>query len=157
MCKIKHREVMDLKVEIRIDPNCDETTVLITAKEMSDEVNELFRSLSGQNPRVLIGFRDGNAAVLAVEEIIRIYAAVQKIFVVTGDGEYVLRLRMYELEERLPGNMFVRVSNSEIVNLQKVRDFDLSFSGRIGIRFLDGGVTYVSRRYVAKIMKILGL
>ena len=146
-----------MKVEIKIDPHCDGTTVLITAKEMSHEVNELFRSLSGQNPRVLIGFKDGSATVMVVEEIIRIYAAVQKVFVVTDDGEYVSRLRMYELEERLPGNMFVRVSNSEIVNLHKVRDFDLSFSGRIGVRFLDGGVTYVSRRYVAKIKKILGL
>ena len=146
-----------MKVEIKIDPGRDETTVLILAKEINDEVNELFKSLSRQDSQVVVGFRDDSATVLGVEEIMRIYAAVQKVFIVTGDGEYVSKLRLYELEERLPGNIFVRTSNSEIVNLQKVRDFDLSFSGRIGVRFLDGSTTYVSRRYVAKIKKKLGL
>ncbi|MDR2182618.1 MAG: LytTR family transcriptional regulator [Clostridiales bacterium] len=146
-----------MKVEIKIDPNCDETTVFIIAREMSDEVNELFKNLSRQNSHVVVGFKDDSATVLDAKEIIRIYAAVQKVFVVTENGEYVCRLRLYELEDRLPSNTFVRTSNSEIVNLQKVRDFDLSFSGRIGVRFLDGSTTYVSRRYVAKIRKILGL
>jgi len=146
-----------VKVEIKIDPQCNETTVVIIAKEMGDEVNELLKSLTRQSSSVVVGFRDDSATVLENEEIIRIYTAVQKVFVVTDDGEYVSRMRLYELEERLPSNMFVRTSNSEIVNLHKVRDFDLSFSGRIGVRFLDGSVTYVSRRYVAKIKKILGL
>ena len=146
-----------MKVEIKIDPQCNETTVVIIAKEMGDEVNELLKSLTRQSSSVVVGFRDDSATVLENEEIIRIYTAVQKVFVVTDDGEYVSRMRLYELEERLPSNMFVRTSNSEIVNLHKVRDFDLSFSGRIGVRFLDGSVTYVSRRYVAKIKKILGL
>ena len=146
-----------MKVEIKIDPCCEETKVLIIAKEINDEVNELFKNLSKQNLPVVVGFKGDSATALGVNDIVRIYAAVQKVFVVAGDGEYISKLRLYELEERLPGNIFVRTSNSEIVNLQKVRDFDLSFSGRIGVRFLDGSVTYVSRRYVAKIKKILGL
>ncbi|MCL2376404.1 MAG: LytTR family transcriptional regulator [Defluviitaleaceae bacterium] len=146
-----------MKVEIKIDPQCDETAVLIIAKEIDDEVNELFKNLSRQNLHVVVGFKDDRATALGVEEIIRIYAAMQKVFIVTDDGEYISKLRLYELEERLPSNKFVRTCNSEIVNLQKVRDFDLSFSGRIGVRFLDGSVTYVSRRYVTKIKKILGL
>jgi len=146
-----------VKVEIKIDPYCDETTVVVIAKEMGDEVNELLKNLAKRSSSVVVGFRDDSVTVLESEEIIRIYTAVQKVFVVTDDGEYVSRLRLYELEERLPSNMFVRTSNSEIVNLHKVKDFDLSFSGRIGVRFLDGSVTYVSRRYVSKIKKILGL
>jgi DNA-binding LytR/AlgR family response regulator len=148
-----------MKVEIKIDPHLDETTVLIFAKEMSDDISDLFSILSGfrQDLHFVVGFKEGSATILDVGEIVRIYAAVQKVFIVTADSEYTSRLRLYELEERLPGNLFVRTSNSEIVNLQNVRDFDLSFSGRIGVRFLDGSTTYVSRRYAAKIKKKLGL
>lgn len=46
---------------------------------------------------------------------------------------------------------------SEIINLKKVRGFDLSFTGTICVSLSNGTVTYVSRRYVAKIKQLLGL
>lgn len=52
---------------------------------------------------------------------------------------------------------FVRVSNSEIINLKKIKNFDLSLAGTICVKFLDGSTTYVSRRYVTKIKEILGI
>lgn len=42
-------------------------------------------------------------------------------------------------------------------NLKKVKNFDLSFSGVICVKLTDGTITYVSRRYVSKIKKILGI
>ena len=54
-------------------------------------------------------------------------------------------------------NHFVRISNSEIINLKKVRHFDLQLAGTICVSLLDGSTSYVSRRYVAKIKEILGL
>lgn len=65
--------------------------------------------------------------------------------------------RLEVLEERLDRQKFVRISNSEIVNLKKVKAFDLSFAGTVCVEFMDGTVTYVSRRYVPKIKRILGI
>ena len=62
-------------------------------------------------------------------------------------------MRLYELEERLD-NRFVRISNSEIVNLKKVKSLDLSFVGTICMELSNGEVSYVSRRYVSKMKKI---
>jgi DNA-binding LytR/AlgR family response regulator len=76
---------------------------------------------------------------------------------ITGNGEYTLRLRLYELEDRLDKNSFVRISNSEIINLRKVKGFDLSFTGTICVTLSNSKVTYVSRRYVAKIKQVLGI
>ena len=69
---------------------------------------------------------------------------------------YQVRLRLYELEERLD-NRFVRISNSEIVNLKKVKSLDLSFVGTICMELSNREVSYISRRYVSKMKKILGL
>jgi DNA-binding LytR/AlgR family response regulator len=146
-----------VKVEIKIDGQCEETTVIIMAKEISDEVNELAKMLSNPNFQLIVGFKDNNAVVIGVEKIARIYAANQKVYIVADDGEYTSRLRLYEFEERLPRTIFVRTSNSEIINLQKVKDFDLSFTGSICVRFINGSTTYVSRRYVAKIKTMLGM
>ena len=65
--------------------------------------------------------------------------------------------RLYEIEERLNPHQFVRISNSEIINLKRVDNFDLSFTGTICVKLSNGTTTYVSRRYVAKIKKILGI
>ena len=146
-----------MQVEIKIDPSQPEPKVVITAAAMPEEVTRIVRRLSEEIPQVISGTRDGKLEVLEPEELIRIYAASGKVFAVTGKGEYTLRLRLYELEERLSPHQFVRISNSEIIHLKKVVNFDLSFAGTIYVKLSNGTVTYVSRRYVSKIKKILGI
>ena len=77
--------------------------------------------------------------------------------IIKRHGEYALRLRLYEAEQRLDSKTFVRISNSDIINLRKVKSFDLSFVGTICITLSNGTVTYVSRRSVAKIKQLLGM
>ena len=146
-----------MRVEIKIDTNCDETKVTITTSKMTEEVNELVRKISEQTPSVLVGFKDDSATILDCEKVIRFYSANQKIYAVTDDTEYTMRLRLYELEQRLNPAEFVRISNSEIINLKEIKGFDLSFAGTICVQFRNDSVSYVSRRYVTKIKQILGM
>ncbi len=146
-----------MRVEIRIDEQCAEPLVIIVANKMTDEINELVKRISGQPPSVLLGFQNSEAVVLEPENIIRMYAANQKVYAVTDSGEYTVRMRMYEAEERLYSSGFVRISSAEIINMKKVKGFDLGFSGTICVRFQNGTATYVARRYVAKIKQMLGI
>ncbi len=124
---------------------------------MSDEINLLVRKITEDVPQMIAGFQNDQLKVLEQDDIFRIYTANNKVFANTSDGDYSLRLRLYELEERLEKNDFVRISNSEIINIRKVKAFDLSFTGTICVKLIDGTVTYVSRRYVPKIKQILGI
>lgn len=150
-------EKLQMQVEIKIDESCREPKITILTDKMTDEINTLVRNLSGKSPQILTGFQGDTAEVLAQPDILRIFASAGKVLAVTEKGEYTLRLRLYELEERLDRNHFVRISNSEIINLRKVKGFDLSFTGTICVSLSDGTVTYVSRRYVTKIKQVLGL
>lgn len=146
-----------MQVEIKIDASCHEPKVIILTDVMTEEVNALVQRLSDHNLQIISGSKDGKTKILESDDLSRIYAGSGKVFAVTGDGEYLLRLRLYEVEERLNQAQFVRISNSEIINLKKVKNFDLSFTGTISVEMTNGATTYVSRRYVAKIKKILGL
>lgn len=146
-----------MKVEIKLDSSCSEPEVIIKTASMSGEVQEIVKRLSEETPKIISGSRDGKIEVLDPDELIRIYAGSGKVFAVTVEGTYALRSRLYELEEWLDTKQFVRISNSEIINLKKVKHFDLSFTGTICVKLSDSAVTYVSRRYVAKIKKILGV
>ena len=146
-----------MKIEVRLDATCEETTVVIYTNRVADEVQNLARRLSQDAPQVIVGFLEEEAMLLSQEEIYRVFAESGKVFAETENGRYQLRLRLYELEERLDGKRFVRISNAEIVNLGMVRGFDLSFAGTICVRMKNDTVTYVSRRYVSKIKQVLGI
>ncbi|MBQ8935821.1 MAG: LytTR family transcriptional regulator [Oscillospiraceae bacterium] len=146
-----------MQIKIEIDPSVTEPRVIVLTGRMTDEVNDILRRLSEESPQMIAGFREEEVHLLEQSQLYRVYAEGGKVYGVTKDSAYVLRLRLYELEERLDGRQFVRISHSEIVNLKMVKSFDLSFAGTICVTLRDGTVTYVSRRYVSKIKKILGL
>lgn len=146
-----------MQVEVKIDSSYTEPKVIIVTAAMTEDVNDILNRLSDQQPQILSGSKDHRIEVIEQTDLIRIYASAGKVFAVTQKGEYVLRLRLYEIEERLPSHQFVRISNSEIIHLKKVDHFDLSLTGTICVKLADGTTTYVSRRYVSKLKKILGL
>lgn len=147
-----------MKIKIEIDETLKETEVVIRTEKVTDKVNNIVKSISDEMiPNIIMGFREDNVEILDETKILRIYSSSGKVFADTEDGEYILRLRLYQLEDRLSPSMFVRISNSEIINLKKVRKFDLSFVGTICVVFSNGVTTYVSRRYVSKIKKVLGI
>lgn len=147
----------EMQVEIKIDTSCAEPKVTIHTASMTEEVRRILNKLSENAPEILSGIRNERTEVIDPEELIRVYANAGKVFAVAETGEYAVRLRLYEIEERLPANKFVRISNSEIINLKKVKNFDLSFTDTICVEFKNGTKTFVSRRYVSKIRKILGI
>lgn len=146
-----------MQIEIKIDNNFKEPKAVIYTNEVTDEITEFVRQLSDERSNIIAGFKDGTAELLEPENIFRIYASNGKVCTETDSGTFTLRLRLYEMEQRLDNRIFVRISNSEIINLKKVKNFDLSFVGTICVKLSNGTVTYVSRRYVAKIKQILGI
>ncbi|MBS6510863.1 MAG: LytTR family transcriptional regulator [Clostridiales bacterium] len=146
-----------MQVEFKIDPSCAEPKIVVLAAGMTEEIEALLEKLSEQTMRVIAGQKEGKLEILDPIELIRVFAQGGKVFASTRRGEYALRMRLYELEERLDSRRFARISNSEIINLGEVRSFDLSIAGTICVQMKNGEVAYVSRRYVSKIKKILGL
>lgn len=146
-----------MQIEIQIDKTCTEPKLIIVADKMTDEITEIVKKISEQPLPILAGFEQDQVVLLDPTTIIRIYAANQKVYVLTDSGEYIVKLRIYEMEQRLDTARFVRISSSEIINLKKVKGFDLSLSGTICVIFQNGSTSYVSRRYVVKIKKVLGL
>lgn len=144
-----------MQIEIKIDKSRCEPRIIIETDQITDEIQEIISKLSNSSTRMLTGFRENTLEILNQQEILRIYAQSGKVLAATTSGEYILRFRLYELEQRLDPTCFVRISNSEIINLKKVKGFDLNLAGSIRVTLTDGSVTYVSRRYISKIKQLL--
>lgn len=146
-----------MQIEIQIDGKYREPKIVVYTDKMTEEVSEIVKKLSEEREQTIAGWKDDIVEVLAPDSLFRVYASNGRVLAQTDHGEYQLRLRLYELEQRLDRHSFVRISNSEIINLKKVKGFDLSFSGTICVMLSNGTVTYVSRRFVTKIKEILGI
>ena len=148
-----------MKLNINIDAGAKDPEITITTSHMTEDVNRVvdFISRLDDAPTIISGIREDKVELLDPEVIVKIYAEDSKVFAQTEKGSYQIRLRLYEAEEKLNNSKFVRISNSEIVNLKKVKSLDLSFVGTICMELSNGEVSYVSRRYVSKIKRVLGL
>ena len=144
-----------MEVEIKIDPERQEPKLIIYAAQDTPELQELARQLERLSLGPVQVWEDERAFLLQQSNFLRFYTEGKGVCAQTAEKTYTVRLRLYELEERLDPLRFVRISNSEIVNLDCVTAIDLSYTGTICMT-LNGIVTsYVSRRYVKKIKEVL--
>jgi DNA-binding LytR/AlgR family response regulator len=146
-----------MDVEIYIEKDRIQPKIVIHTNEVTSEINELVKRLTEFSEPVLVGYLNEEAILLGLEDIYRIYSQGQKVVAETLKEKAYLRFRLYELEEKLVGTKLIRISNSEIVNLKKVKSLDLSIAGTITMKFDNGEKSFVSRRYVDKIKHYIGI
>ena len=146
-----------MDVEIRVDKALKEKKVVILVPEIDKEALDLKEKIQNSSQSILTGFYDGKLEFIGLDDIIRVYANDKKVYAVTMDKEYILRLALYQVEDRLASDKFVRISNSEIINLEKTKSFDLDYINTISCEMINGDVCYVSRRTLKKVKQILGI
>lgn len=146
-----------MEVELKLEPGRQEPKVVILAGAETEDLLRLARELAGLALDPIPVWTEECTRRLPQGDFLRFFADGKSVSAQTAEETYTVRLRLYELEERLDPRRFVRISNGEIVNLDKVTAIDLSLTGTICMT-LDGTVhAYVSRRYVKKIKETLGL
>ena len=144
-----------MEVEIRVEPGRQEPKVIILAGEESEELRRLAESLSPLSLGPIPVSQGSEKRLLPQGEFLRFYTDGKGVSAQTAEGIYTVRLRLYELEERLDRTRFVRISNAEIINLDRVTAVDLSLAGTICMTLSGQVRAYVSRRYVKKIKETL--
>ncbi|MGI6770947.1 MAG: LytTR family DNA-binding domain-containing protein [Acholeplasmataceae bacterium] len=146
-----------VKVDIKIDKDVLETTIIIVTNEIDDEVLKLQEDIINLKPNLLSGFNGNRFEIIKEENIIRLYTSEGRVYIVTKDKEYVTRQTLQELENELNKNYFIRISRFDIINLDKIKSFDLSFVGTISVEMINGDVLYVSRRKLKEVKSYLGI
>ena len=147
-----------MKVQIKLDPACTEPVLTIQTAQLTPQLQALAQRLEREDRGRLLGWQEERATVLNSASLTRFYAQDRGVFCQDAAGEtYALRLRLYELEEQLDPRRFVRISNSELVNLGQITALDLKLSGTIKLTLTGGVTSFVSRRNVKKLKEALGL
>lgn len=146
-----------MRIEIILNEKLEEPRLVLYASRMTPELNELIGRLKGGGARQIAGYIEDRVELIEPEDVVRVYAERQKVYLETDRARYTLRARLYEVEARLDQSVFARISVGEIVNLRKVKSLDLSAAGTIQVKLSSGVTTWVSRRHMADLKKALGI
>ena len=53
-----------MQIEIKLDENCKEPKIIVVTNKMTDEINEIMKRLSDEQPKMIAGFKDDIVEVL---------------------------------------------------------------------------------------------
>lgn len=144
-----------MKVSLNIDSSYDETQVTIHCKEIDDSVQSILNLVKGLETQFIVG-KDGEMQhILKPTDIHYFHTEGDSVMAVTTDGSFKVKEKLYELEQLLPSNKFIRLSKSVIANLHELSRFEASFNGTLCVYFKSNAKEYVSRTYVNSIKDAL--
>ena len=149
---------MGFKVRTNISEKYEEIEIIINAPKRTEEVQKIEKKLIGKETAIIkqiIGYQGNDIFVIKTEDIILVYSEEKNNYCKTKDGIYMVKEKMYYLDDMLDKNKFIRISNSAIINIDKIKCFNTSIIGRIVVKFYDNTEVNVSRRRTTEIMKFL--
>ena len=144
-----------MKLLFDIQEQYREIEIHICSDQRSKEALGLRDLLEGLLFTKLTVYRNQETKSVSSYEIVRIYSENKKVYVRTKEESFEVRDRLYVLEDVLREKGFVRISNSEIVNISQIEKLDMSYAGTIKMYMKNGDETFVSRRYVSRIKEVL--
>ena len=144
-----------MKLELNIDEKIKETLVVVSANKIDKEVQNLINYIE-YSSEYLIGIVEDKVSIIDIDEIIRVYIEDRKTFVVTLKDTYVVKKKLYEVENMVTRN-FIKISQSEMANIKFIKNLDFSNTGTIVIKYKNSDISYVSRRMIKEFKLKLGI
>lgn len=144
-----------MKLELNIDEKVKETLVVVSANKIDKEVQNLINYIE-YSSEYLIGIVEDKVSIIDIDEIIRVYIEDRKTFVVTLKDTYVVKKKLYEVENMVTRN-FIKISQSEMANIKFIKNLDFSNIGTIVIKYKNSDISYVSRRMIKEFKLKLGI
>lgn len=145
-----------MEIKIKIDKNLNENYCEFFIKEMTPEISKMVTSIQNFDFKIIAN-REGIKYNLELEKIVTLYSENKKILIITDNNqEHFVYGTIKQFSQKLP-YYFLRISNSEIINTNKISHFEFTFGGKLKIHFNTGSFTYSSRSYLTEIKRYLGL
>lgn len=145
-------------IDVILDEKYYDPYITIRAKEKNRQVENIIDAIENASehdfPAITVSL-DEKLELISQRDIVRIYTSGRKILLQTADQIYTVQKTLISLEEVLNTERFVRISQSEIINLYKVKCFEFNTAGTIGIEFENGVRSWVSRSRVKAVKQLL--
>lgn len=144
-----------MKVNLHIDKELEDIKVDVYAPSMTESVSQIIETIEMCGKERVYVKQGDEIYYIKLEDIICFYTDDKNVYLRTKDGSYKVKYRLYELEEKVLNDKFLRISNAIIVNEEHIKCFDTAEASNIIVKLDDGSKEYVSKRRIKDILKKL--
>ncbi len=145
---------MKIIIEALAD-GAEEEIIIRTNTIDRDIIDLIYAVKAGRNK--ITAFDENEIVQLDSKEIYYFESVDNKVYACCEKKVFEIKQKLYELEEIYKQTDFVRVSKSMIVNISKVNKIVPMFNGRLEGVLSNDEKVIISRQYVAKLKKKLGI
>lgn len=143
---------MKVVIECKED---NELEIVIRCNNIDDEVRRIIALF--EEKQVIIGKLDNRSYQIKVDDIYYLEANEDRMFIYCKDKVYETSLRLYELEDTLDPRMFVRISKSILLNLNKLASVRAMLNGRYEAYLINDEQLIITRHYVSGFKEKFGM
>ncbi len=147
-----------VEIEVVLDDRYTDPLVTIRTRSNTQQVENIICAIEDAShsdyPQIAV-VKDDVVMFVSQRDIVRVHTEGRKTVIQTEEDVYTVKRTLAGLEDVLNPTRFIRISQSEIINLYRVRSFDFNLAGTIGVEFDCGIKSWVSRSRVKQIKTIL--
>ncbi|MCR5510317.1 MAG: LytTR family transcriptional regulator DNA-binding domain-containing protein [Lachnospiraceae bacterium] len=147
-----------VEIEVVLDERYVDPFVTIKTRSNTQQVENIICAIEDAShndfPQI-VAVKDDAVVFVSQRDIVRVHTEGRKIVIQTEDDVFTVKKTLAGLEDMLNPSRFLRISQSEIINLYKVKSFDFNLAGTIGVEFDCGIKSWVSRSRVRQIRNLL--
>ncbi|MCR5267646.1 MAG: LytTR family transcriptional regulator [Lachnospiraceae bacterium] len=147
-----------VEIDVVIDEKYVDPKVTIQTKTHSEQVENIIYAIENASENdfpQIVARSDDKLVFVSQRDIIRVHTQGRKVILETEKETLSVKKTLAGLEEDLNPKRFLRISQSEIINLYKVKCFDINMAGTIGVEFDNGTKSWASRSRVKNIKAML--
>lgn len=145
-----------MKIEIDIDEEYSDVSVQIKAPRISQDIEKMISMMRMINMQLAVK-RNDETYLLDTDRILYIESVERNTFVYTEDALYESDLKLYEIEQELLKQNFIRISKQSIINLRKIKSLKADVNRKIRVTLINDEQVLVSRMYANELRKRIGV
>ncbi len=147
-----------VEIEVVLDEHYADPLVTIRTKSNTQQVENIICAIENAShsdfPQIA-AVKDDAVTFVSQRDIVRVHTEGRKTVIQTEENVFTVKRTLAGLEDVLNATRFLRISQSEIINLYKVKSFDFNLAGTIGVEFDCGIKSWASRSRVKQIKMLL--
>lgn len=144
-----------MKLSIIEEKAIDDIYVEIRCPAVDGRVERIVAALKTNEGRVA-GMHEGATHLIDLDDVFYFESVDGKTFLYTDAQVLETALRLYEVEERLEGTEFLRISKQMVINFDKVRAIKPAFNAKLMLALSNGESVLASRSYASSIKRKIG-
>lgn len=130
--------------------------VVINCEQINDEVTRLKEYIELFDNKLQVN-KGNEICFVNLSDVLYFESVDNRTFLYTESDVMEVKQRLYELELMLSPKDFLRISKSQIVNINKISSLKPELNRTILVTLCNGERLYISRKYVRTIRNLLSV